>query len=176
MHLAFQRQTAQFNSFNLRAEKHGDKNVPGADLKMSVTTPNDTLGEFHPTLKSFLFRKPDPAEMDLADKAQEGGPTESRLRFGNKVHAIKWAADLVGATLTVHYGTGGKSDVTLHDVTVDGFEIQPMDGGSVVLAFRVKCNPDEKAVGKLSTLMGGEIEFSLAPPEDTNGDMTKDAA
>lgn len=52
------------------------------------------------------------------------------------------------------------------DTTVDGFVIEPMDGGSVVLSFRVKCNPDEKQVGKLSTLMGGQIEFSLVPPED----------
>lgn len=80
----------------------------------------------------------------------------------------------MGAELTVHYGTGGKSDITLEDCTVDGFALEPMDGGTVVITFRVKCNPDEKAVGKLSTLMGGEIEFSLVPPEDA--DTLREAA
>lgn len=165
--LALQNQTGQFLNLNLRPEKHGDENVPGADLKLSITAPSDILAEFHPSLRSLLFRAPEADEQDLVDQTHEA-PSESRLRFGSRLHVIKWDAEIVGASLTVHYGTGGKSDIALDDVTVDSFSIEPMDGGSVVLTFRVKCNPDEKAVGKLSTLMGNEIEFSLVPPEDAD--------
>ncbi|MCZ4330742.1 hypothetical protein [Castellaniella denitrificans] len=161
--LSLAQQVGQFTNFNLRTEKHGPDNVPGADLKVTTTLSNDVLAEFHPTLKSMLFRKPNPGEEDLVDKAGEAG--ETRLRFGSNINAIRWVHQIVGAGFTVHYGTG-KSDIELTDTTIDGFVIEPMDGGSVVVSFRVKCNPDEKQVGKLSTLMGGEIEFSLVPPED----------
>jgi len=169
--LNLEKQAGQFQNLNLRPEKHGDENVPGADLKISITVPNDTLAEFHPSLKSFLFRDTDPELDDLADRATEG----PRLRFGRKMDVLRWKHEIVGAHLTIHYGTDSKeSNVVLDDVTVDHFQIEPMDGGSVVLTFRVKCNPDEKAVGKLSTLMGGEIEFSLVPPEE--GGVFKEAA
>lgn len=67
-------QTGQFINLNLRPEKHGDENVPGADLKISVTTGNDILAEFHPTLKSMLFRVPEPDEQDLVDQTHEAPP------------------------------------------------------------------------------------------------------
>jgi len=166
--LELDHQTATFANLNLRPEKHGDENVPGADLKLQMTVSNDILAHFHPSLRSALFRAPHEGEADLVDNAQaaDGQPANlSRLVFGNRLHALKWDAEIVGATATVHYGTGGKSDIVLEDSTVDGFVIEPMDGGSVVISMRVKCSPDEKAVGKLSRLMGNEIEFSLVPPE-----------
>jgi len=161
--LSLDHQVGQFTNFNTRSEKHGPENVPGADLRIAMTVSNDVLSEFHPTLKSMLFREPNPDEEDLVDKAGEPGLT--RLRFGNKVGALKWTDKIVGADFTVHYGTG-KSDIALTEATVDGFELEPMDGGSVVISFRVKCSPDEKPAGKLFTLMGNEIEFTLTPPED----------
>lgn len=163
--LEMTRQIGLFLNFNPRTEKHGQENVPGADLKISIVTSNDILSEFHPTLKALLFRKPSPGEEDLVDKGSEE-PGHTRLVFGNKIHAIKWDAEIVGAQFTVHYGTGGKSDIALEDTTIDSFTIEPMDGGTVVLTFRVKCNPDEKAGGKLFTIMGSEVEFSIVPPED----------
>lgn len=158
-------QIGQFTNFNPRPEKHGPESVPGADLKISMTVSNDVLSEFHPTLKSMLFREPNPGEEDLVDKAATGEPELNRLRFGNNVNSIRWASKIVGAEFTIHYGIG-KSDIVLTDTTVDGWEIEPMDGGSVVITFRVKCSPNEKQGGQLFTLMGGEIEFSLVPPED----------
>jgi len=71
----------------------------------------------------------------------------------------------VGAQFTIHYGTG-KHDIEFSDTTIDGFEFEPMDGGSVVVTFRVKCSPNEKQGGQLFTLMGNEIEFTLTPPAD----------
>lgn len=161
--LSLDHQIGQLVNLNPRVEKHGPENVPGADLKISMTVSNDVLSEFHPTLKSMLFREPQPGEVNLVDKAGEPGLT--RLRFGNAVDSIRWHHDIVGADLTIHYGTG-KNNIELSDVTVDGWVFSPMDGGSVVMTFRVKCNPNEKQGGQLFTLMGGEIEFSLVPPEE----------
>lgn len=161
--LSLDHQIGQFTNFNPRTEKHGPESVPGADLKITMTVSNDVLSEFHPTLKSMLFREPEAGEEDLVDKA--GTPGLTRLRFGNRIDAIKWGSDIVGADFTIHYGTG-KHDIELSDTTIDGFVFSPMDGGYVVVTFRVKCNPNEQQGGKLFTLMGGEIEFSLVPPEE----------
>lgn len=68
--LALEKQTGQFQNFNLRPEKHGDENVPGADLKISFTDGNGVLSEFHPVLRSFLYKQeesPDQAEMPVGD-------------------------------------------------------------------------------------------------------------
>jgi len=159
-------QTAQFTNLNLRAEKHGDENAPGADLTCSVRMPNDVLSEFHSSLKSTFYRAPEPGEMDMVDKAQEEPLALTRLRFGKYADSLAWRDEIVGATFTVHYGTGGKSDVKLDDATIDKFQFEFMDGGTTFIKFRVKCNPDEKQIGKLYGLIGGEIEVSLEVPSN----------
>ncbi len=159
------RQTGILNNLNLRAEKHGDENVTGADIKVAIKVSNDVLSELHPSLKSAFYRKPLPGEMDLADKGEDDLPL-NRLVFGSRIAGVKWDWDIVGAAFTVHFGTGGKSDVELDDVTVDGFALTFMDGGTVAMSFRVKCDPDEKQIAKLAMLIGNEIEFSMQPPAD----------
>lgn len=162
------RQTGQLTNLNLRAEKHGDENVSGADIKVSIKVSNDMLSEFHSTLKSAFYRAPEPGEMDMVDaaEAEDRELPLSRLKFGSKVSALKWAEELLNVTTTVHYGTGGKSDIVLDDTTVDGFVFEFFDGGTVMITFRIKCVPDEKQIGKLASLIGNEIEFSLDQEED----------
>jgi len=159
-------QTAQFINLNVRVEKHGDENAPGADIKCSIKVPNDVLSEFHQSLKGVFYRAPEPGEMDMVDKAADEPLALTRLRFGSYADSLSWRDEIVGALFTVHYGTGGKSDVNLDDVTVDNFRFDFMDGGTTMITFRVKCNPDEKQIGKLYGLIGGEIEISLEPPRD----------
>lgn len=165
--LDLDRQTGQLVNMNLRAEKHGDENVTGVDLQISIRVSNDVLSEFHPSLKASFYRAPDPGEMDMVETADAENATLAltRLAFGSKVGAIKWNEEFTNATTTVHYGTGGKSDIVLDDTTIDKFVFELMDGGTVMITFRVKCTPDEKQIAKLAGLIGGEIEFSL-----TSGD------
>ena len=165
MDLTLTRQNGILINLNLRAEKHGDKNVTGADLSVSVTLSNDYLAEFHPTLKAAFYRAPHPSEMDLAEQADSENPALTRLVFGSKIEGLSWRQEITGAHFTVHFGTGGKSDIKLPDVVADSFKLTFLDGGSVKITFRIKCLPDEKQIGKLSLLIGNEIEFSLVPPE-----------
>ncbi|HCP79398.1 MAG: hypothetical protein CML16_03235 [Pusillimonas sp.] len=164
--LTFDNQTGQLNNLNLRAEKHGEESVTGADLKIHINVSNDFLSEFHPTLKSSFYRKPHPGEMDLLDQSEQE-PSLNRLIFGNRISGFKWDFDVVGATFIIHFGTGGKSDLVLDEATIDGFQITLMDGGTIGLTFRVKCDPDEKQIAKLAFLIGHEIEFSMEPPQDS---------
>lgn len=165
--LELNRQTGQLTNLNLRAEKHGEENVSGADIKVAMKVSNDMLSEFHQSLKSAFYRAPHAGEMDMVDnaQAQEGTLPLNRLQFGNKIGGIKWNEDFVGVIATVHFGTGGKSDIVLDDTTVDNFGFEFMEGGSVLIVFRIKCVPDEKQIGKLAGLIGNEIEFSLKSPD-----------
>lgn len=156
--LTLERQTARLTSLNLRAEKHGDENVPAADIKFSFEAPNELLSEFDPALKSSFYRKPD-AQDAQAEMLDTPGYLP-KLRFP-KIPGIKWDAEMIGAQLTVHYGTGGKSDIVL-EVDVDSFAFDFKDGGTVSTSFRAKAKPDDKQVAKLYGLIQCDCDISLA--------------
>jgi hypothetical protein len=159
--LTLEKQKAKLTSLNPRAEKHGDENVPAADLKFTFDAPNTILSEFHPELKSSFYRKADAS--DAQGELVDGPGHLPKLRFP-RVPGIKWDGDMVGAALTVHYGTGGKSDIEL-EVDVDGFSFDFKDGGTVTTSFRAKAKPDDKEIAKLYRLIQCEVDISLAPAQ-----------
>ncbi|MBO9333208.1 hypothetical protein GHR37_29215 [Achromobacter xylosoxidans] len=178
--LALEKQTGQFQNFNLRPEKHGDENVPGADLKIQVTASNDILSEFHPSLKASLYRAPHPGEMDMVDQAEEnpaqgsvdGVKPEPTVRvFGDLIEKIRLKHELVGAKVLIDFGLGGDSDIELDTADVDGFAVEMMEGGSVVTTFRVKCHPSGEQVKKLYEVLGNEITISITPAADKQGSL-----
>lgn len=150
---------------NPRAKKHGDETVPAADLKFTFDAPNDLLSLFDPALKSSFYRKPD-AQDAQGELVDEPGYLP-KLRFP-KVPGIKWDGEMTGAQLTVHYGTGGKSDIVL-DVDVDGFSFDFKDGGTVTTSFRAKAKPDDRDIAKLYKLIQCEVDISLAPAQAEGG-------
>ena len=48
--------SAKLNSFNIRAEKHGEENVPAGDLKLSIKAANTILDIFDPKLREALYQ------------------------------------------------------------------------------------------------------------------------
>lgn len=145
---------ATLKNLNLRAEKHGDATVTGADLKCVGIFPNAVLSIFDPDLRSFLFTQ---GEGDLVS---DGSFTKLRVP---KLSPLKFEDELVGAKVTVDYGV--KSAIVLEDCKVNAFVIEPMDTLPPSIGFRVQCRPDEKQIGKLSTLIGGDITVTVEPPE-----------
>ena len=78
--------------------------------------------------------------------------------------ALKWKKDLVGYTLTVQHGVG--SDIVLTGCKVNNFTIDPKEGGSVDLKFRVQSSDvDERTLGKLGLLVQNEVDVMLLAPE-----------
>jgi len=154
---------AKLSSVNPRAEIHGEERKPACDLKFEVTCANDVLIHFHPELRSLLFKKDE--QPDLIDQAQ---PTEAltALRFP-KMGTIKWDWQGIGYKLTIDYGMGGQSNIVLGECEVDSMRIDPMNGGSVKLGFRVICHPESKQMGQLCELIQQEVEISVTPPEPT---------
>lgn len=164
MMFSLERQKATFASWNARTELHGDERVPAADIKIDFAASNDILSEFDPALKSAFYREPHPGEEDLVDRAGDT-PQLARLRFPSMKNPIKWDTKLVGATVTIHYGTGGPSDIVLAECTVDNLVFDPQDGGTVITSLRIQCKPNEGQAGKLYELNGNEIDVTIEPPE-----------
>lgn len=145
--------TATLENVNLRTEKSGPDKVPAADLKISAAQSADVLAHFSPTLKNFLFHTE--GTLDLA-----GG---FALRDPHLGYPLSRDEEMSGATVSIGFGPGAPME--FEDAKVNQFRLTPMEGGSVIVGFRVQCRPTPEQVAKLYTLQETGIELSLVPAE-----------
>ncbi len=144
---------ATLESLNLRTEKCGPDKVPAADLKISCAQSADVLAHFSPTLKAFLFHTE--GTLDLA-----GG---FALRDPHLGYPLSRDEEMTGATVEIGYGPG--EPMVFQDAKVNAFKLTPMDGGSVIVGFRVQCRPTPEQVARLYQLQETGIELSVIPAE-----------
>lgn len=166
--LELTRITALLANVNLRTELHGEDREPAADLKFEARVGNDILAHFHPSLKGAFYVRG--TDGDLAD---QGMPDALLVRrFGDQLGPLKWAMEIVGCTLTVHYGVSERSHVVLPEATADSFSIEMQEGGQVDITFRVRTHPDAKQVAILYEAQQQKVEISLEPPSaDPDSEM-----
>lgn len=154
--------TVTVEHINLRDENHGDDKVPAIDLKLSKEMHNSALDLFKPGLRKLLYFKSttprEPAQGTLELDEPNDMPD---LRFP-ELGVIKWAGEQQGRTLTLEYGLGKSSNIRLVDCRVNEFRIECKEGGTVKITWRVqRSQPDERAVGKLSSLLKHEVQAML---------------
>ena len=146
--------TATLENVNLRTEKNGQDKAPAADLKISCAMGVEVLAFFSADLEGFIFNKNGPR--DLAD----GLP----LRDPHLVFPLVRDEEMDGATVKVGYGVG--DPMAFPDSKVNTFRISGMNGGTVVVSFRVQCKPDAfKDVPHLYLLQEKGITIWVEPPE-----------
>ena len=154
--------TVTIEHINLRDERHGDDSVPAIDLKLSMEASNEVLALFDPEPKRCLYCKgagaPEPQQsLDGMVPAVD----LPNLRWPH-LDPLKWSEDLTGRTLTIDYGLGGESCIRITDCTANNFRIEPKEGGTVRLTWRVqRSQPDERAIGKLAGLLKRQVEATL---------------
>ncbi|HEU6454744.1 MAG TPA: hypothetical protein VN201_04720, partial [Roseateles sp.] len=74
--------------------------------------------------------------------------------------------DMVGYRLVVDHGIGDDSAIDLHDCKIDKWSLEPFEGGSVELSFRVGTSDiDETWAGRLAMKLGQEVEITIHAPE-----------
>lgn len=157
---------------NIRDEKHGDGegNVLAVDIKFAGDFDGDILAEFGAELRHALYKKADGG--DLVDTASDN-PTA--LRFPKMQQPLKFAHEIIGATVTVAYGLG---DIVLETCDINNFRVECKDGGTVRVTYRVQAKPTGEQLAKLSQVLGSAVEVSIDPPEAANEaqQSLKDAA
>lgn len=161
---------AKLASINIRSEKHGPEALnPAVDLTYTMDIPNVDLSMFDGHLLSALYYRSEAAAGDGGQGEIEGMEAASlpNLRFPF-MGAISWGKEFAGYTHTISHGMGGKSDIHLMDCKVNGFKLEPKEGGTVSLKFRVQCatNLNEKTMGKLALLAQNEVPIMLVGPKD----------
>ena len=156
----------KITSVNPRSERHGPEELhPAVDLHISLTTGNNILTALDGKLLDALYTKN--ANADQGGQQNLEGVEEvsnlPNLKFP-LMGALKWKKDLIGYTLTVQHGVG--SDIVLTGCKVNNFTIDPKEGGSVDLKFRVQSSDvDERTLGKLGLLVQNEVDVMLLAPE-----------
>lgn len=141
-----------FENFNPRVEKDGNDKVPAADLKISCNMTADVLAHFRSDLKHTLFV----SEKDLAGETL-------RVRDPHMVYPIQRDEEMTGAKVSIDFGIS--EPMVFEGARINQFRLTPMDGGTVVVGFRVQCRPDEEQAGKLYTMQEKGITIALEPIE-----------
>lgn len=168
-----------FSIHEQECRMHFDSNTkkddqPSATLQFTYRTSNDVLSEFSPDLKSSLYRRPRQDEGDMADNADPRLDDPGYLpclKFPNMQNKVALSEKVVGATVIVHHGIGGKSDLTMEECTVSKFRLDPQEGGTVVVSMEVDCVPTKEQAGELHMKQNQDVVVSIVPPAADDGQL-----
>lgn len=147
-----------------RKEHHGDDLVQAISLRLSWTTTNDSLNKLHPHLKDMLFWK---IPQEEAQERIAGVPEITpNLRCPTVATPLKVEASFSGYTLTIDHGADESSALELYQCSLDKFTVDPVEGGSVTIAWSMSSNKQvtPELVGALCGLEGEEVTVHLVAP------------
>ncbi len=152
---------AIISSVTPRIEKHGDENVPAITLGIQITGPNTLLDLIVPGLRDVLY-KPANDDMDTLPGVEQSTP----LLRSRAMERIKLKMpQMEGWTLEVEHGIDETTAIKLSLCKVDKFSLEPFEGGSVELSFRVGTSDvDERYMGELAMKLGSEVPIMLLAP------------
>jgi hypothetical protein len=172
--IEFDKVRAKISAITLRAEKHGQENVPSITIKFRLATTSKILDAFDPALRKLIFRKPgkdEPqakpvkqGELDVGDAPAIDLDDLTALRL-KRIPSFPWKEKFTGYELDIGSGLESTTPLLCDGVTVDAFTITPVDGGSVILDFNCGFQSDEMQTGKLSQMLQETVEITLRAPE-----------
>lgn len=142
-----------------RNEMHGDEEVLAVSLALKITAGNLLLDLLSPTLRAALY---------MAEPTQQSvpglDPGTPRLRT-DAIRAAVLDFSFEGWTLSVLHRVDGRVGVILPACKVDKFRLEPIEGGSIVLAFRVGTSAiNADMIGELCGWLGHEVGITLVAP------------
>ncbi|PRH23438.1 hypothetical protein C6T53_19060 [Burkholderia multivorans] len=162
MHVLSRNTLAKIVSTTPVSEKHGKERVPALSIGFYLVTGGEVLGDFDASLRSMLYRKPQPKPGELP--MEHDGLTELRFPF---MRQLAWEKKYSGYLLRLHIGASGTEDVLLADCGLKDIRFTTQEGGSVGMHFKVTAHPkDELDGGKVIARLQQEVTITLTPPDD----------
>jgi len=160
-----------------RKETHGKDLVQAISLRLEWwPTDNAAVNLLHDGLQDALWWVPPEA---AAQGSVEGvPPVKKHRRVPTMAMPIKVELSLSGYTLTIDHGIDDSTALELYAATLDKFEVEAKEGGSVVIRWSLASNKQitPQLVGALCGLEGCEVVVTLTPPKpDTVIDGSKEA-
>ena len=160
--IEFQEKTAKIIGFETDKRVSDDvtkEATPIAEVTFELNLAGDLLAIFSPTLRSLLFEKSGAVQHDLASQTHDAPD----VRHPKILPPYRWRENMEGATVTIHQGLGGKSDLVMTEADIATFFITPNEGGTFSLTFEARAKVDqEKVFGRLAMLLKKEVSISLA--------------
>ncbi|WP_258180746.1 hypothetical protein [Burkholderia multivorans] len=136
--------------------------MPALSIGFYLVTGGEVLGDFDASLRSMLYRKPQPKPGELP--MEHDGLTELRFPF---MRQLAWEKKYSGYLLRLHIGASGTEDVLLADCGLKDIRFTTQEGGSVGMHFKVTAHPkDELDGGKVIARLQQEVTITLTPPDD----------
>ena len=148
-----------------RKEHHGDALVQAITLRVLWETTNATLDKLHPGLLDMLYFS---QAAESGQENVEGVPAvKPNLRCSWVKPPLKVDFEVTGYTVTIDYGTGGDANLELYGCTLDRFEIEPKEGGTVLISWNIASNEKvtPELVGILCGMEGDTITLMQKAPE-----------
>ena len=151
---------ARMASLTTRIQKHGDEDIPAVSLGLVMTVANTMLDQIDPNIRESLFKRID-GQPDLPGVES----TTPALRC-NTIDRAVLATKYEGWTLEVDDGIDETTPKTFGGCKVDKFVVEPLNGGSCALSFRVGTSDlDAERSGMLAMHVGQSIWIKLRAPE-----------
>lgn len=160
-------QSAKLTGIKIREELKDDKGLPDVSLSFLMRTGSADLAKFSPELRDAIYKPGEQPELDgTNDKASLRFPELGKLNISKKV---------VGATFRLHYGVGDvngqTSDPISESTQVDSFTLDPQEGGTVLVGFRVWGKFTGPQIGNLALTVGRDTSISIDSPEPAQGSL-----
>ncbi|GAA4322001.1 hypothetical protein GCM10023144_01630 [Pigmentiphaga soli] len=160
-------QPAQLVGIKLREELKDERGLPDVYLSFLCRMSAAALAMISPELRTFLYKSG--AQQDI-----DGSDDGDSLRFPElgKQHVSK---KVTGAHFTLHYGVGESNGVSTEpvseDTQIDKFTLDPQEGGTVLVGFRVWGKFTGPQIGSLALTLGHETAISTHCPEPAQGQL-----
>jgi hypothetical protein len=143
-----------------RVEKHGEDDKPAVSIALEITAANTLLDAIDPMLRHALY-----TAVEGQEQLPGVEPATPVLRCNSfEKHMLTTSHD--GWALAVDDGIDGTAPMVFGGCKVDKFTVDPKQGGSIVLRFRVGTSDvDADKLGKLAMHNGQSIWITLTAPE-----------
>ena len=153
-------------SLNVRAEMHGTEPVPAVDIYFVHVGPNDVLDQFDAGLKGIFYMPANGKSKTPELPGVEAATSMPQLRSTSIEMPVPLSREYLGRNLVIDFGLGGKSNIELSACDVNAFKVNCQEGGTVETTFRVQASGlDEKALGKISSLVKHDVKITLVASE-----------
>jgi hypothetical protein len=174
--LSIERKLVRIKKVTGVEEFKGDKRDYGCSVRIEWLADNTVLDFFDKDLRTaFYERDTGKAGANAEGQGELSLPrADVELTKRRCIHVetpLRLKKELDGYTIVFHRGATEKSDITLGEVHLDDFAVDPHDGGSVLMGCKAYMKPPVEQRGYIDHMAQTEIEITLTPPEAKQADM-----
>ena len=165
------RKLVKINKVSGVSEFKGDGRDHGCSVKVTILLDNDILDVLCPGLRAAYYEKDSGKKKTAPDGQGEMSLPRQDLdltsrRLLNVVTPIKFKNEMAGYALVYHRGATPESEISLTEVGLSNFSVEPHDGGSCETSFNMYQKPAAEVQGFIDHMEQTEIEITLIPPTE----------